>query len=219
MIDLNERLSFLFATTLVLSTMARVRRRIPAAGSTGKSFPRVVAATLGFVGVIMILVLANAPIHDKRLFESLVFHSPDEVPPKMISRLDAILVLGGGVPHSSEEPPIYVQRRLDDAAHVKDLRRQLPNQPHKDLSILCLSAGTAHMPQLLSEAGLPIWESTSSAAYLGVIHNIRDNVYVETTSYDTIGNAFFARTSHTDLVGWKNLLIVTNEVRLDWFQQ
>ena len=33
---------------------------------------------------------------------------------------------------------------------------------------------------------------------------------VETTSYDTISNAYFARSSHTDVIGWKRLLVVTN---------
>jgi uncharacterized SAM-binding protein YcdF (DUF218 family) len=61
--------------------------------------------------------------------------------------------------------------------------------------------------------GLPIWESTASAAYLQKRYGLIDNVYVETTSFDTIGNAFYARTTHTDIAGWKRLLIVTNEVR------
>ena len=68
------------------------------------------------------------------------------------------------------------------------------------------------MPQRLTANGLPIWESTASAAYLQSKYNL-DNIYVEKTSYDTIGNAYFARTSHTDIVGWKRLLIVTNEVQ------
>lgn len=37
-------------------------------------------------------------------------------------------------------------------------------------------------------------------------------LYVETTSYDTISNAFYARTSFTDVTGWSKLLVVTNEV-------
>jgi uncharacterized SAM-binding protein YcdF (DUF218 family) len=84
---------------------------------------------------------------------------------------------------------------------------------HYQLPILCLSAGSAHVPQLMSADGLPIRESTSSAAYLKKAHGMESNVYVETTSYDTIGNAFYARTSHTDVNGWRRLLIVTNEVR------
>ena len=83
------------------------------------------------------------------------------------------------------------------------------------LPIICLSAGTAHVPQLLGKDGLPIWESTSCAAYLANKHKLSRNVYVETTSYDTIGNAFFTRTSFTDINQWKNLLVVTNEFHMD----
>lgn len=39
------------------------------------------------------------------------------------------------------------------------------------------------------------------------------SMYVETTSYDTISNAFYARTGFTEITGWKKLLVVTNEVR------
>jgi uncharacterized SAM-binding protein YcdF (DUF218 family) len=107
---------------------------------------------------------------------------------------------------------VYVQRRCDDAAAV--LKRHCDSSQSKVslLPILALSAGTAHLPQLMSKDGLPVWESTSSAAYLQKRHGLR-NVYVETTSYDTIGNAYYARTGHTDINGWRRLLIVTNEVR------
>lgn len=120
---------------------------------------------------------------------------------------DVILVLGGGVPSTLYEPPLYVQRRCDDAAAIRGTTTTTT-------PILTLSAGTAHLPQLLTKDGLPIWESTSSAAYLQQKHGIQSQLYLETTSYDTIGNAFFARTSHTDIVGWRKLLIITNEVRI-----
>ena len=144
------------------------------------------------------------------------------------SQVDAILILGGGVPSALDEPPVYVQQRCDDAAAV--IAKIVPTP------ILCLSAGTAHLPQLMSADGRPIWEATSSAAYLAKAHGIQDQVYVETTSFvslrddlcclgfrffflthqtvckDTIGNAYFARTSHTDIVGWRRLLVVTNHV-------
>jgi uncharacterized SAM-binding protein YcdF (DUF218 family) len=148
-----------------------------------------------------------------------LFHSPSDIPEKTLARFDAILVLGGGVPQSLEEPPAYVQRRCDDAASVVENRKIIQPTKYKKrnatayLPILCLSAGTAHLPQLMSADGLPIWESTASAAYLQKRYGLVDNVYVETTSFDTIGNAFYARTAHTDIAGWKRLLIVTNEVR------
>jgi hypothetical protein len=41
------------------------------------------------------------------------------------------------------------------------------------------------------------------------------HVYVETTSYDTIGNAVYNRTTHTDIIDWRRLLIVTNEFHME----
>jgi uncharacterized SAM-binding protein YcdF (DUF218 family) len=146
-----------------------------------------------------------------------LFHDPTEIPQRTLAKIDAILVLGGGVPQSVQEPPAYVQRRCDDAASVVHNQNTMQSTKRKkgaadSLPILCLSAGTAHLPQLMAADGLPIWESTASAAYLQKQYGL-ENVYVETTSFDTIGNAFYARTTHTDIVGWRRLLIVTNEVR------
>jgi uncharacterized SAM-binding protein YcdF (DUF218 family) len=146
-----------------------------------------------------------------------------EVIPMEIARsLDAILVLGGGVPSTISTPPEYVKTRCDAAAKVAlSVLSQSPSSNDEERpinlmpAILCLSAGTAHLPQLLSIDGLPVWESTASAAYiLDKYPRIpASKVFAETTSYDTISNAFFSRTSFTDIVGWKKLLIVTNEVR------
>jgi hypothetical protein len=142
------------------------------------------------------------------------FTDPDELSPSLIQEFDAVFVLGGGAPSALEEPPLYVQKRADDAAKIVRRYQQSSGGGLASLSVLCLSAGTAHVPQLLSPNGFPIWESTSTAAYLAKKHQLTDNVYVETTSYDTIGNAFFARTSHTDVNGWRNLLIITNEFHM-----
>jgi uncharacterized SAM-binding protein YcdF (DUF218 family) len=175
-----------------------------------------------------------------------LFSSPDEIPSSLVDSFDAILVLGGGVPRSIDHPPVYVERRCDDAVQVFQRRRrrrrqqQQQQQSGKDnasggssstsvkrewsqqvssssssLPILCLSAGTAHLPQLLSKDGLPIWESTACASYLTGKGIPSDLLYVETTSYDTIGNAFYTRTSHTDVTGWRRLLVITNEFHMD----
>ncbi|EEC47476.1 predicted protein [Phaeodactylum tricornutum CCAP 1055/1] len=204
----------------------RIRRGRPRVVEPMSSFRVIAFSTMSFLGIIAILVVFTlvrnfhgAPIKA----ESNFFSVADEIPDSVVSRLDVILVLGGGVPSSLDSPPVYVQRRCDDAAAVVSRHQLLPatfskksTKPvsSKSLPILCLSAGTAHLPQLLSANGLPIWESTSSAAYLEQKHNIQ-NVFVETTSYDTIGNAFYARTSHTDIVGWRKLLVVTNEFHMD----
>jgi len=139
------------------------------------------------------------------------------LPTSIVESLDAIFVLGGGVPTTLHEPPIYVQRRCDVAAAIVQ-QWQAQQQQDKStplLPILTLSAGTAHLPQFMGPDGLPVWESTSSAAYLKSKHGLSDNVFVETTSYDTISNAFYARTSFTDITGWKTLLIITNEFHME----
>lgn len=127
------------------------------------------------------------------------------IPLKLARSLDAILVLGGGRPTSLASPPSFVKSRCDAAA-----KTALSVSPPP--AILALSAGTAHVAQLM-EGGLPVWESTASVGYIGEHYPFPpDRLFAETSSYDTISNAFFARTSFTDVNGWRRLLIVTNEV-------
>jgi hypothetical protein len=140
------------------------------------------------------------------------------VPDELLDSLDAILVLGGGVPISASLPPIYVQTRCGVAAKLvmESTERRGQSGTTGGPVIITLSAGTAHLPQLLNaETGLPIWESTASAAY--ILNNYPkvppSKLFAETTSYDTISNAFYTRTSFTDIMGWRKLLVITNEVR------
>lgn len=178
--------------------MARARRRRPMQPQRSMNFYVIMTGT--FVAGIMLLVGLS---FSKRSNAGAVqmYQNARDVPK---ASLDAILVLGGGVPTSLYEPPLYVQERCDQAASISQNR----------IPILCLSAGTAHLPQRMNANGLPLWEATSSAAYLQQRHGI-SNVYVETTSYDTIGNAFFARTSHCQVAGWRKLLIVTSEFHME----
>ena len=77
---------------------------------------------------------------------------------------DCILVLGGGVPLGPSTCLPFVANRCDAAVKIRAAhatRGDGTEQP----PLLCLSAGTAHAPQLLSSAGLPIWEATVSAAH------------------------------------------------------
>ncbi len=209
--------------------MSRSRlRRIKDKGriAIDKSFRAILAATMGFVGIISLLVMASyiemptASVDQKSLYSRV-----DEIPDSIIRSLDAVLILGGGVPSELDKPPRYVQRRCDDGAAIVQRHQNITDSAagsrsrrrrssRSTLPILCLSAGTKHLPQLLSTDGLPIFESTSCAAYLEEKYSLIKNVYVETTSFDTIGNAFFARTSHTDINGWRNLLVITNKVRV-----
>lgn len=153
------------------------------------------------------------------------------IPDSVLSSLHVILVLGGGVPTSPNSPPEYVKIRCDAAAiiyqeSIKAKKKQNNNVTNDNNnnnddapSILCLSAGTAHLPQLINPInGLPIWESTASAAYIlekypSTVSS--DKLFVETTSYDTISNAFYTRTNFTDIIGWKNILVITNEFHMN----
>jgi hypothetical protein len=146
-----------------------------------------------------------------------IFTTVKEIPDEVVAKLHAIVVLGGGVPLSPKEPPIYVIERCKDAAQIFHRHALLDESSHKsDLNIITLSAGTAHLPQLLSLDGLPVWESTASASYLMTELGVpKQYLFAETTSYDTISNAFFTRTNYADMAGWKNLLIITNEFHME----
>ena len=128
---------------------------------------------------------------------------------------DAILLLGGGVPNSPKDPPAYVKRRCDNVAKLINAYQQQTNNNSNVPSVICLSAGTAHVPQyILPHNGLPLWESTASASYLMQLGVPEEYIFVETTSYDTISNAFFTRSTFTDINGWRRLLVVTNEFHI-----
>ena len=59
-----------------------------------------------------------------------------------------------------------------------------------------------------------VFEATASAAV--IINEGVDaaDVFVETTSFDTIGNAFYSRNDHCSLAGWRRLLVITSEFHL-----
>ena len=59
-----------------------------------------------------------------------------------------------------------------------------------------------------------VFEATASAAELIDAGVDEQDVFVETTSFDTIGNAFYSRTDHCSLAGWKRLLIITSEFHM-----
>jgi hypothetical protein len=116
---------------------------------------------------------------------------------------DAILVLGGGLTPTGDLPP-WVTRRLD-AAHY--IYTQQPNP----IPILLLGAGTPHKRPVLDSAGFVLHESTAYARYL------RDKCAVpaadllkESSSYDTVGNAYFGLTMHALPAGWRRLSIITS---------
>ena len=150
---------------------------------------------------------------EERKLEQLLFAPPTEgtvvasIDAAKTQQFDAILVLGGGVPLAPRKQLPFVAARCQAAAAVWRAASTKPK-------ILCLSAGTAHCPQLLDARGSVVFEATASAAELIDAGVDEQDVFVETTSFDTIGNAFFARTDHCSLAGWKRLLVITSEFHM-----
>lgn len=119
-----------------------------------------------------------------------------------MKRFDAILIPGGGV-REGGELPIWSMRRLDKALEIV----------HSEF-VITLSAGTTHKPTPLDRKGAPIFESVAAANYL-VKHGLpTSQILTETSSYDTIGNAFFSKVIHVDPLGLRNLLIVTSDFHM-----
>lgn len=115
---------------------------------------------------------------------------------------DAILILGGGVREGGALPPWSV-RRFDLAIQLRT-----------DEPVVCLSAGTTHRPLPLDEAGFPIFESVAGARYLLGRGVSPESVYIESTSWDTIGNAYFSRLLFADPRAWRKLLVITSEFHM-----
>jgi hypothetical protein len=114
---------------------------------------------------------------------------------------DAVLIPGGGLTPSGALTP-FVRARLDRAlAHSTDL-------------YIPLSAGTPHLPPPLDARGYPIFEAIPAAQYLHERGIPKSRILAEACSYDTIGNAFFPRTIHTDPRGLRRLLIVSSEFHM-----
>jgi len=108
-----------------------------------------------------------------------------------------------------------LQERCEVAYRIFTCRNELRKTSIlKKEYYIALSAGTAHLPQLINSKGLPVWESFVTANYLAQKGIPTDRIFIETTSYDTIGNALFLRLFHTDLRNWRNLLILTSEFHM-----
>ena len=117
---------------------------------------------------------------------------------------DCILVPGGGSQRGADVSslPEWTIRRLDAAFAIW--------QSDRSQKILTLSAGTTHRPNYTDEHGFPVYEATSAAWYLHRKGVPLELLFRECSSYDTIGNAYFARVQHTDPAGWRKLLVVTS---------
>lgn len=116
---------------------------------------------------------------------------------------DAIIVPGGGVRESGHVPP-WVKKRLDRAVEL-----------HQEDYIITLSAGTVHKAPLLDAQGFPVFEAVAGARYMVELGVAPEKILCETTSYDTIGNAYFSRVIHAEPRQFKRLLIITSNFHME----
>uniref|UniRef100_A0A7S2WL17 DUF218 domain-containing protein n=1 Tax=Mucochytrium quahogii TaxID=96639 RepID=A0A7S2WL17_9STRA len=120
----------------------------------------------------------------------------------------AIVVCGGGLGDGGE-PSAWGKVRCAAAAL---LWKKDPNET----LIITTSAGTTHKPMpRCSTTGFQITESESYARYL--INELGvpcECVCEETASFDTVGNAYFTRLLHVDVIGVKNITVVTSSFHM-----
>lgn len=116
---------------------------------------------------------------------------------------DLIVVPGGGLRPDGTLPP-WVAARFDRALALRD------RQP-----VLSMSAGTTHKPNPVDARGFPISEAGAGARYLIERGVPPSRILMEAASYDTIGNAWFARRLHIEPQGWTRLLVITSEFHID----
>lgn len=119
----------------------------------------------------------------------------------------AIVVPGGGLTLEGK-PLAWVRERLREAARLYK-ERKAAGEP---CIIATLSGGTPHKPMPLDpQSHFQVYEAEGNARCL-----IRDfgvapeDVFEENWSLDTIANAYMLRTVHTDVVGWRRMVIVNN---------
>lgn len=101
------------------------------------------------------------------------------------------------------ELPAWVKPRLDRALERADGAWLMP-----------LSAGTPHRPPPLDARGFPILEARAEAEYLVARGADPRRILMEAASYDTIGNAYFARVIHAIPLGFRRALVITSEFHM-----
>jgi len=120
-----------------------------------------------------------------------------------MKKFDCILIPGGGLLNDGSLPP-WTIARLNYALSVKDSCRWF----------ILLSGGTVHKPPPINENGFPIFESRELAKRLVNAGINPDHILTEISSYDTIGNAHFARMLFTEPLKLKELLVITSEFHM-----
>lgn len=129
--------------------------------------------------------------------------------PAPADRPDAIIVLAGGV-DARGVPHCTVAERLSAAANASRAYGGAP------IPILLNGGGTTWKPRHVDRNGFSIPEAALMAKHIARTAGVKPSaLYPESFSDDTIGNAFFARTMHTDLrPEWRDLLVITSQFQI-----
>ena len=121
-----------------------------------------------------------------------------------------IVIPSGGIDQNGDMRP-WVRSRCEVAA--REYKRRISSK------IFVLSRGTTWKPPPLDFTNRPIDESSVSMRYL--VQNLSvpvEDVFEENVSLDTIGNAFFLRIMHLDIMfpadAIVNMIIVTNSFHM-----
>ncbi|CAE8709118.1 unnamed protein product, partial [Polarella glacialis] len=126
---------------------------------------------------------------------------PDRLEPTVI------VVPGGGLTLEGLPHP-WVRRRLQEAAKLYAERKH----DGKGTYVVTLSGGTPHKPMPVDPvSGFQVTEAEATARSLIREFGVAaEDVFEEGWSLDTVANAYLLRAIHTDVAGWRTLIVVNN---------
>lgn len=75
---------------------------------------------------------------------------------------------------------------------------------------MCSGGGTPHKPSVIGRSGQVIHEATSCAKYLLSRNVPASCILKETSSYDTVGNAYYSLVIHAIPADWHRIAVVTS---------
>lgn len=123
-----------------------------------------------------------------------------------------VVVPGGGLTHDGN-PTAWVRERLEKAAAIYTAQRSAG----KECYVVTLSGGTPHKPMPTDpQSGYQVFEAEANARHL--IRNLSvpaEDIFEENWSLDTVANAYMLRSTHTEVAGWRRLVVVNNEFHME----
>ena len=149
---------------------------------------------------------AHAKLYLKYLTQRRSLRLPTEDAERRQKKMfDAIIVPGGGL-EKNGQPHLYVKLRLQKAWELRN----------STTYIIMLSRGTTHKAPPLGSVGFPIDECKASANYIYSLGDVRpQQILLECSSLDTIGNAAFTLLTHTEAGGMVRLSVISSDFQIE----